>query len=189
MAEQQNPHRKLFVILGVVAILMFGFCFAMVPLYGLLCKVTGTNNTTKSGNVLAKAASSHELAKPADLSREVTVQFTTNKHMGLPWDFYPKVKSIKVHPGERNTVYFYAKNTTRHDMTVQAIPSLTPIESLNHFNKIECFCFTQQLLKAGQEKDMALTFQISPDLPKEVHIITLAYTLFDATPLNKGKGK
>lgn len=187
MAEQRS-HRKIFTILLVVTVLMFGFCFAMVPLYGLLCKATGTNNTLKSGNPLAQAKHGAEIAQSVDLSREVTVQFTTTNHMGLPWDFYPKVKQIKVHPGERKTVYFYAKNTTRHDMTVQAIPSVTPTESLNHFNKIECFCFTQQSLKAGQAKDMPLIFQISNDLPKEIHVITLAYTLFDATPLQKGNG-
>lgn len=184
----QQSHRKVYIIALVVTVLMFGFCFAMVPLYGLLCKATGTNNTSKSGNVLAQATSTVGLSKTIDMSREVTVQFTTTNHMGLPWDFYPKVKSIKLHPGEKKTVYFYAKNTTRHDMTVQAIPSMTPTESLNHFHKIECFCFTQQSLRAGQAKEMPLVFQIDSDLPKEIHVMTLAYTLFDATPLIKGKG-
>lgn len=186
MAEQS--HRKVYVIALVVTVLMFGFCFAMVPLYGMLCKATGTNNTSKAGNTLATAANPASLTNKVDLTREITVQFTTTNHMGLPWDFYPVVKSIKVHPGEKATVRFYAKNTTRHDMTVQAIPSMTPTESLNHFHKIECFCFTQQSLRAGEAKEMPLIFQIDTNLPKEIHVMTLAYTLFDATPLKKGKG-
>lgn len=185
MAEQRS-HRKIYLIGLVVAVLMFGFCFAMVPLYGLLCKATGTNNTSKAGNVLSQSTNLAALSTAVDLSREVTVQFTTNNHMGLPWDFYPKVKSVTLHPGEKKTVYFYAKNTTRHEMTVQAIPSMTPTDALNHFHKIECFCFTQQSLGAGKAKDMALIFQVDANLPKEIKVMTLAYTLFDATPLKKG---
>jgi len=181
-------HRKVFIIAGVATVLMFGFCFAMVPLYGLLCQATGTNNTTRAGNVLAKETPAANVSQTVDRSREVVVQFTTTNHMGLPWDFYPSVKSVKVHPGERVTANFYAKNTTGHEMTVQAIPSMTPTESLAHFHKIECFCFVQQTLKAGEAKTMPLIFQVDTNLPKEIRVITLAYTLFDATPLKKGKG-
>ncbi len=100
----------------------------------------------------------------------------------MPWEFYPKTKSMVVHPGESNKVMFYAKNTTDKAMTVQAIPSMTPVESISHFHKIQCFCFNQQTLQPRESKDMPMIFRIDNDLPKDVHVITLAYTLFDVTP-------
>src|SRR6266508_649108 len=121
---------------------MFGFCFAMVPLYGLICKATGINTSVAAAELTTPAAAS-VIEKAADKSRDVTVQFTATNHMGLPWDFYPKTKSIVVHPGEKIKVYFDAKNTTDKNMTVQAIPAMTPTESIAHFHKIECFCFHQ----------------------------------------------
>ncbi|OGT42232.1 MAG: cytochrome c oxidase assembly protein [Gammaproteobacteria bacterium RIFCSPHIGHO2_12_FULL_37_34] len=188
----KNPsnksNRNVLLITSTVAIIMFGFCFAMVPLYSLLCKATGTN-TSSRGAMLITPAMADTISKSTDLTREITVQFTATNHMGMPWDFYPRTKAITVHPGEKAKIYFYAKNTTTHDMTVQAIPSMTPPESLGHLHKIECFCFRQQTLKAGESRDMPMVFQIDSDLPKEVRVITLAYTLFDATPLVTRKGK
>jgi cytochrome c oxidase assembly protein subunit 11 len=102
--------------------------------------------------------------------------------MGMPWEFYPKTKTIDVHPGENNKIFFYAKNPTGKDMSVQAIPSMTPTEALSHFHKIQCFCFTQQTLKAHQSRDMPMIFRIDNDIPKDIHVISLAYTLFDTTP-------
>jgi cytochrome c oxidase assembly protein subunit 11 len=180
----QKSHRKILFIGGIAGILMFGFCFAMVPLYSLLCKATGMNTSIAGGDLITPAAAAAITAQ-ADMSREVTVQFTATNHMGMPWHFYPRVKSLRVHPGEKATVYFYAKNPTTNDMIAQAIPSMTPSESLGHFHKIECFCFHQQALKGGESREMALVFQIDRELPKEVHVITLAYTLFDATPKAK----
>ncbi len=183
--QQQQPprksHRKIFIIGGIVAVMMFGFCFAMVPLYSLLCKTIGIN-TSVANAPLTTAASSASMSKDVDLGRDIEVQFTANKHMGMPWEFYPRMKSIKVHPGEKNTIYFYAKNMTARDMIGQAIPSMTPPQSISHFHKIECFCFQQQPLKAGESREMSMVFQIDKDLPKDIHVITLSYTLFDATP-------
>jgi cytochrome c oxidase assembly protein subunit 11 len=102
--------------------------------------------------------------------------------MGMPWEFYPRTKSIRVHVGKNSKVFFYAKNTTDKDMTVQAIPSMTPVDAISHFHKIECFCFKQQSLNAHIDREMPLVFNIDKDLPKEVRVITLAYTLFDVTP-------
>ncbi len=178
MAKHSN--RKIFLIAGTIAIVMFGFCFAMVPLYSLICQATGINTSVRS-SMLITPAMADAISKTADVTREITVQFTATNHMGMPWDFYPRIKSIKVHPGEKARVYFYAKNTTAKSMTVQAIPSMTPPESLGHFHKIECFCFHQQTLKGGENRDMPLVFQIDKALPKDVHVITLAYTLFDVT--------
>lgn len=184
MAEQKN-HRKVYIIGGVAAAIMFGFCFAMVPIYNVLCKRIGVN-TTIAGSALISPARAEEISKNADMSREVTVQFTTTHHNGMPWEFYPNMKSIRVHPGVSTKVTFHAKNPTSKDMVSQAIPSMTPGEAVAHFHKIQCFCFDKQPLKAGQSDDMAMVFQIDKDLPKDVHVITLAYTLFDVTPKQKG---
>lgn len=183
-----KSNRKVLLITATVAVIMFGFCFAMVPLYSLICKTTGMN-TSSQNSMLITPALANTISKSTDLSREITVQFTATNHMGMPWDFYPRTSSIRVHPGEKAKVYFYAKNTTAHDMTVQAIPSMTPPESLGHLHKIECFCFKQQTLKAGESREMPMVFQIDSELPKGVQVITLAYTLFDATPLVTEKGK
>lgn len=177
--SDKKSHRKIYIIGGIAAALMFLFCFAMVPLYGLLCKATGTNTTVPSAELVQPVVTAAN--QDVDMSREVTVQFVTMNNMGLPWDFYPRTKSVRMHPGENVKVYFYAKNTTAKEMTVQAIPSLTPTESISHFHKVECFCFRQQTLKGGESKEMALIFNIDKDLPKNTHVITLAYTLFDTT--------
>ncbi len=182
----QKSNRKIFVTGGIVAAIMFGFCFAMVPLYSLICQKTGIN--TSAANVsLITPAQSDEISKSADLSREITVQFTATNHMGMPWDFYPRTKMVKVHPGEKTKIIFYAKNPTGRDMTAQAIPSMTPTDAITHFHKIQCFCFDQQTLKARESRDMAMVFQIDKDLPKDVRVITLAYTLFDTTPAKEIK--
>lgn len=186
MAEQIS-HRNIFIIAGIVAVLMFLFCFAMVPLYSLLCRATGINQTVSTN--LITPAQSNEIGKGVDQSREILVQFTATNHMGMTWDFYPKAKSVRVHPGEKTKIYFYAKNPTDKDMVALALPSMTPPESIGHFHKIECFCFNQQKLKAGESRDMAMVFQIDKELPKTVHVITLAYTLFDATPKQVARKK
>src|SRR3990167_10184690 len=173
MRVMQKSHRKIFIMGGIAAVVMFGFCFAMVPLYSLLCKVTGAN-TSVANAALITPALAESISKASDFNREVIVQFTATNHMGMPWDFYPKLKSIKIHPGEKVKVYFYAKNPTDKLMTAQAIPSMTPPTSISHFHKIECFCFNQQTLKAGESRDMALVFQVDKDLPKDVRVITLS---------------
>jgi cytochrome c oxidase assembly protein subunit 11 len=186
----QKSHRRIFIIGGVAALLMFGFSFAMVPLYSLLCKTVGINTSLKNGELLkpVQAVAAGTVDKSVDLSRSIKVEFVATNHNGMPWDFYPRVKSIQVHPGENNKINFYAKNTTSNTMTVQAIPSMTPTAALNHFHKIECFCFNQQTLKGRESRDMALVFKIDKDLPKDIRVITLSYTLFDATPKETRKG-
>lgn len=180
MAVKPPLNRKVLTIGSIVAALMFGFCFAMVPLYSLICKATGIN-TSAPGNGLLTAVPM-ETTEPPDLTRTITVQFIAVNHNGMPWEFYPKTTSIDVHPGENNKIFFYVKNTTEHEMSVQAIPSMTPPEALGHFHKIQCFCFTQQTLKAHESRDMPMIFRIDKDIAKDTRVITLAYTLFDTTP-------
>lgn len=183
---KKSSHKKVIAWGIVVAIIMFGFCFAMVPLYSLICKKTGIN--TGAANTSLLQSVSEELTEPPDLSRTVTVQFVATNHKGLPWEFYPRTTSIVVHPGENNKIFFFAKNTTNKTMQVQAIPSMTPTVALNHFHKIQCFCFETQTLKSQESKEMPMLFRIDNQLPKEIRVITLAYTLFDTTPKAVRKG-
>jgi len=184
--KAQRSHKRIIVYGGLAAIVMFGFCFAMVPIYSLLCKQIGINTSVPDANLIQPAKV--DVNQPIDKTRRITVQFVAVNHNGLPWDFFPNTKRVIVYPGGQYKVFFHAKNTTDHAMTVQAIPSMTPPESLSHFHKIECFCFTQQILQANESKEMALVFQIDKEIPKNVHVLTLAYTLFDATPQIKKTG-
>lgn len=156
------------ILIAVVAA-MFAFSFAMSPLYSAYCKITGLSTAERD---TSSASSSN---------REITVQFATTNNASIPWDFYPKQTSIHVHPGAIFKVFFYAKNNANHKMTVQAIPSFAPVEAVRYFKKIECFCFTQQTLKPGDDMFMPLVFKIDNKVPEEMNTITLAYTLFDTT--------
>ncbi len=186
MAERKT-HRKIFVIGGIVALIMFGFAFAMVPLYSMLCQATGINTSAANGGLLT-AVPEKVGSDAVDLNRTVKIQFTAINHNGMPWEFIPRTKSIDVHPGQNNKVFFYAKNPTDKTMTAQAIPGMTPTDAIGFFHKIVCFCFNQQTLKPGESKEMPMIFRIDKELPKEVSVITLQYTLFDATPKETRKG-
>ncbi len=149
------------------------FAFALVPLYDVLCSVTGLNGKTQNtAAVIAKAK--------VDSSRWVNVQFTSSVMSGLGWNFYPKQASIKLHPGQIETVVFVAKNTTNEVVVGQAIPSVTPGIAATNLKKIECFCFVRQSLKPGEEREMPLRFFVSPELPKDVSDMTLSYSFFPA---------
>lgn len=147
------------------------FAFALVPLYDVLCSLTGLNGKTNSSTaVLSKAK--------VDNTRWLNVQFTTNVMPGLGWNFYPKQTSIKLHPGQIETVIFIAKNTTNEVVVGRAVPSVTPGIAAANLKKIECFCFVNQSLKPGEEKEMPLRFFVSPELPKDVSDMTLSYAFF-----------
>jgi cytochrome c oxidase assembly protein subunit 11 len=149
------------------------FAYALVPLYDVLCSVTGLNGKTNSTKaVLDKAV--------IDNSRYVTVQFTTNVMPGLGWNFYPKQTSITMHPGKIETVVFLAKNITSQAVTGRAVPSVTPGIGAANLKKIECFCFVNQTLQPGEEKEMPLRFFVSPELPEDVTDMTLSYAFFPA---------
>ncbi|MCJ8318288.1 MAG: cytochrome c oxidase assembly protein [Colwellia sp.] len=153
---------------------MFGFGFALVPLYDVFCDITGLNGKT-NGVSVAYAADG------IDTSRTITVQFITRTAKGIPWQFEPVVNEVKVHPGEVKFVKFYAKNESSRDIVGQAVPSVSPGIAAGYFQKIECFCFTQQPLKANEDVEMGLQFYIDLELPPEVTTLTLSYTLYDIT--------
>ncbi|MCG6935254.1 MAG: cytochrome c oxidase assembly protein [Proteobacteria bacterium] len=170
--------------LVVIAMLMFGFGFALVPLYSLVCDAFGINGRfleIESGEFTAVEGERQGelLARRVDKDRTVNVQFFTTVNQNMDWKFKALDKSVKVHPGEITEVRFYAKNMTDKDVVAQAIPSLQPSQAIKYFTKMECFCFTQQTLRAGEGREMPLKFVVNPDLPKNIGTITLAYTFFD----------
>ncbi len=175
MKRQQN-HKKLIIKLSIIVLGMFGFGFALVPIYNSLCKNFGINGKVN----LVPVAYDESKAKIAT-DREVLVEFVATNNGGVQWAFYPKIRTIRVHPGQIVKLAFYAENKTDHRMIVQAIPSVTPGIAAKYLKKTECFCFTQQTLGGHEAMDMPLLFHLDPELPEKVKTVTLAYTLFDVT--------
>jgi cytochrome c oxidase assembly protein subunit 11 len=175
-----RKNRSLAIKLLLLTLVMFGFSFALVPFYDVLCKVTGLNGKTAL-NATAAGVESPII----DTSRVVTVQFLATTNKQLPWQFYPMVKSISLHPGERKRIAYFAKNISPDTMTVQAIPSVTPGLAAGYLKKTECFCFTQQTFKSGEAREMPVIFHLDAELPKEINTISLSYTLFDASKFVK----
>lgn len=168
----------------VVVIGMFGFGFALVPIYNSLCKSLSIN-----GKVYGREAISEGATRVIAHDRWVTVEFVATKSGGVAWSFYPKIQKIKVHPGEIAKLAFYAENTTSHRMTVQAIPSVTPGIAAKYLKKTECFCFTQQTLNGHEAMNMPLLFHLDADLPTDVNTVTLAYTLYDVSDRAESRGE
>ena len=160
--------------LAVLVLMMFGFGYAMVPLYRTICSALGVNVLA----VTEDTASSDGVANSqVDRSRTITVEFDANAH-GL-WAFRPEQSSVKVHPGEMTTVMYDFRNTQDRTMTAQAIPSYAPKDATSHFHKLQCFCFTQHTLAPGESKRWPVVFVIDPKLPRSVTTITLSYTFFE----------
>jgi cytochrome c oxidase assembly protein subunit 11 len=149
----------------------FVFCFALIPIYSIYCEITGING--KPGTRSASVG-----AAQVDTSRTVTVQFDAAVKSGLPWAFRPKVASIGVHPGQVTEVLFEATNLGAVDLVGQAVPSVAPNRASIYFNKTECFCFTEQMLQAGQTRDMPVRFVVDPALPRNVSVMTLSYVFY-----------
>ena len=169
----QQKNKKLMVKLGSVIVLMFGFGYALVPLYDVFCDITGLN-----GRSVARAQNQSTVI---DTSRTVRLQFTTSVAPDMPWQFKPMTKYVDVHPGENKVVKFKAHNLTDSLVVGQAIPSVSPGLAARYLNKTECFCFNQQPLNGGEQTEMGLVFFISPDIPNDIHTLTLSYSLFNVT--------
>lgn len=178
MSEEQTTHnnnnKKVASKLLLIVFGMFGFGFALVPLYDVFCDITGLNGKTNES-----AAATY--TDGIDTSRTVNVQFISRMAKGIPWKFEPVVREMKVHPGETKFVNFYAKNESNRDIVGQAVPSVSPGLAAAYFQKIECFCFTQQPLAGNEEIEMGLQFYVDPELPKDISTLTLSYTLYDVT--------
>jgi cytochrome c oxidase assembly protein subunit 11 len=150
---------------------MFGFGFAMIPFYEKICEVTGLDRKNDELQKLVGAK--------VDESRWVTVEFVANTAKDMSWQFEPLQSRIKVHPGEMALVFYRATNPTDKTIVGQAIPSYGPAQAGPYFNKLECFCFSQQTLKPREERRMPVQFVIAPDLPADMNTVTLSYTFFD----------
>ena len=163
--------------LAVVVLLMFGFGFALVPMYRAICSALGINVLSISERQGAGLSSDVPLNGQVDASRTIAVEFDANAHG--PWDFKPVQTSLSVHPGELATVMYEFRNRQDRTMTAQAIPSYAPAQAMAHFHKLECFCFTEHTLKPGESKQWPVVFVVDPKLPKDVKTITLSYTFFE----------
>ena len=167
-----TPAKKLVLQLAMVAVLMFGFGYALVPLYDAFCRVTGFGGKT---DVIDEVAAAATVAS----DREIAVSFTSHSHSALPWEFKPVTRSLDIKPGEIQEAVFYVKNYSNRPITGLSTFNVTPPRAGFHFKKTECFCFKQQLLQAGEEKEMKVRFMLDPELPEDVRELTLSYTFFD----------
>ena len=182
-AALRRDNRQLLGKLAVVVALMFGFGYAMVPLYKSICEALGINVLSLAEKQTALASKGVANGNgQVDFSREITVEFDTNARG--PWDFKPAVRHMTVHPGELSQVMYEFRNVQNRTMAAQAIPSYAPMQASAHFNKLECFCFNEYTLKPGESKQWPVVFVIDPKLPKDVKTITLSYTFFEVA----GKG-
>lgn len=164
--------------LGGLALAMFGFGFAMVPLYGLLCDVTGMQLVDRMGTLGTGGTHGPVVAgSGAGEGRWVTVKFDTTVHPDLPWSLGPMENKVRVRVGEARVVNFVAENRSGQEVTGQAIPSIAPWKASGFFSKIECFCFTRQTLAANERKEMPVRFVVSPDLPADIDSLTLSYSV------------
>ncbi len=173
--ELKNRNRRLITKLLIGTVLMFGFGFALVPLYDVMCKALGINGKTN------EVAAIQPAAMKIDETRTIRVQFMAHVTKDMPWKFVPKTTHMDVHPGQVIQTAFFANNLSGDELVGQAVPSVSPGQGATYFNKIECFCFNQQPLSAKSDAEMPLIFYIEPDIPDSIHTLTLSYTLYNIT--------
>ena len=168
MKTIQSRAAKLFII----PVAMFGFGYLMVPIYDVFCDITGLNGKT---GVITQAAASRQVVAE---DRQIKVEFMSSINETGPWEFSADQPSMMVNPGRSYTTSYTAKNMLNTGVISQSIPSVAPSKVAEYFNKTECFCFTEQVFKANEQRSMPLTFIIDPDVPEDVDTVTLSYTLF-----------
>ncbi len=173
-------NRRLLVRLLVVVVVMFGFGWALIPMYRAICDALGINVLSVAEIRVASHGwfgGTRKVNTQVDTSRLITVEFDAN--VRGPWDFKPAQRSVQVHPGELTTVMYEFRNIQPRRMAAQAIPSYAPQQASPHFNKLECFCFSEYLLEPGEAREWPVAFIIDPKLPRDVTTITLSYTFFE----------
>lgn len=183
-ASPPASHKRLIGRLLLMVAGAFAFAFALVPLYNVLCEATGFNGKTAGqGKILngfgvggLKTASAPTAA--VDTGRRLRVEFTGTVMPGLPWDMRPLTLSLDVHPGELQQVSYLVRNTSDRRITGQAVPSVSPGQAAQHFEKIECFCFSQQTLGPGEAMELPLAFIVKPEVDRDISQITLSYAFF-----------
>ena len=180
LAGLHRDNRRMLGKLVVIAAAMFGFGYALVPLYKSICEALGINVLSlsdKNNSSDPLVSGGRKANTQVDYSRTVTIEFDANSRG--PWDFKPAVRSMQVHPGEMATVMYEFRNVQERTMAAQAIPSYAPMQAAAHFNKLECFCFNEYILKPGESKQWPVVFYVDGKLPKDVNTITLSYTFFE----------
>ena len=172
----QRENLKMVGKLCVIALGMFAFGYALVPIYRHICEALGINVLAVS-ELRVPGAAKLPANTQVDRTRTITVEFDANARG--PWQFRPAQRTMQVHPGEMATVLYEFQNVQDRRMSAQAIPSYAPRQAAPHFNKLECFCFSQYTLEPGEKKEWPVVFVIDPRLPKDVTTITLSYTFFE----------
>jgi cytochrome c oxidase assembly protein subunit 11 len=170
-----RTNTKVALRLVLLAAGMFGFAFALVPLYDVICDITGLNGRTTSQVALQEEITPS--ATPED--RKVRIEFLAKSARGMPWDFRPLESEMSVRVGEMNLATFYVRNRAHVAITGQAVPSVAPGQAALYLKKIECFCFEQQELAAGGEMEMSVSFYVDAELPADISQLTLSYTMFN----------
>ena len=178
--QVETANRQLLHKLLVISMLMFGFGFALVPLYDEICRVTGVRNLFKADQPVVENTQ-------VDTTRTVAIEFDSNTQR-LAWTFRPLEGHVQVHPGEVRQVIYEVRNTLDRAVTGQAIPSYGPQRAGQYIQKLECFCFQQQTLGPGEVKRMPVVFIIDPKLPADLGTVTLSYTFFEVAGVQGGKG-
>ena len=168
---QTQSHGRLALKLVGIVVGMFGFGFALVPLYDVFCEITGLGGRTNAEAVT--------VTEQPDENRLITVEFVATVNQRGPWEFEPTVTKMQVHPGKLYDTVFFAKNLQNHGTVGRAVPSVSPPVAARHFTKTECFCFTNQPFEAQQGRDMPVRFIVDRALPAHIDTVTLSYTLFD----------
>lgn len=174
MQGQEPQNNRLVLKLLAIVLGMFGFGFALVPLYDVFCDLTGLNGKTSQTAAVYQAVD-------IDESRLITVEFITHINTGMSWRFEAQTQQVKVHPGQLSMVEFTARNPTARAIVGQAVPSVSPGTAALYLNKTECFCFEQQILQAGEQVTMPMRFYVDPQIPKNITYFTVQYTLYDVT--------
>jgi cytochrome c oxidase assembly protein subunit 11 len=172
--NRERDNLRMLTRLSIVAVAMFGFGYALVPFYDMICRTLGVNSLVERDEVAANTQ--------VDRSRLITVEFDANAH-GMPWRFQPAVRHMEVHPGELVHVEYEVSNVRGTPMTGQAVVSYGPAIAGGYVRKLECFCFTQQTLAAGETRRMPVSFVVDAGLPGEINTVTLSYTFFEVAGL------
>lgn len=154
----------------IITVVMFAFGYALIPFYEKICEVTGINNLLQPDTLAENTQ--------VDINRLLTVELDANTR-GLPWQFKPLQSSIQMHPGELVEVLYEIKNDSNREITGQAIPSYAPQLLSQYLKKLECFCFSKQVLKPHEIRQMPVRFMIEPGLPVDIKTVTLSYTFFE----------
>ena len=178
----ETKNKRVVGVSSLVVIGMFGFGFALIPLYDVLCDALGINGsyqTIEDGTYDAKAETERALKNGVDESRTITMQFMVTDNPALDLEFKTLTKRLDMNPGQIKEVSYYVKNRSNKPMVVQAIPDITPNLAKKYLAKIECFCFNKQTLQPGEEKEMPLRFVVNSALPESIPVLTMTYRFID----------